>query len=342
MTLRRIRKIRRVNTAWLPTVGSMNSLQLTTPTLVDAGRICALIRRSEAFDHLPRVYSTEELIEELSDPHIDLTRDVRLARRDGDLVGWVRIGINPSGSRLERADVFGHVDPVHRGTGVGRVLMTWATEVATVRLQAMNNNLAKYIRTYTYTQCRDAQQLMSRLGYVQVRWFDDLLMSLDIRPAVAVPSGMSITAWPKDRGDEILAVKNISFRDHWGSTPTSAQQWHAHVDGYGSRLDLSFVAIDQTTAEIVGMCHNTHYPDDEAVVQRREGWIATLGTLRDHRGRGIASALIAHSLEAFAGAGFTHALIGVDSDNPTGASRLYRSLGFQPDQQQVAAQIQVA
>ena len=320
----------------------MNSLQLTAPTLVDAQRICDLIRRSERFDHLPRVYSTDEFREELSERHIELPRDVRLALRDGDLVGWVRVGINPSGSRLERADVFGHVDPVQRGRGVGTALMTWATEVATVRLRAMSNRLPKYVRTYTYTQCADAQQLMSRLGYVQVRWFDDLLMALDGRPTVAAPAGISIVTWPKDRGDEILAVKNTSFRDHWGSTPTGAHQWQAHVEGYGSRLDLSCVALDQPTAEIVGMCHNSHYPDDETVTRRREGWISTLGTLRAYRGRGIASALIAHSLQAFVDAGFTHASIGVDSDNPTGASRLYRSLGFETDQQQVAAQIQVA
>ena len=53
----------------------------------------------------------------------------------------------------------------------------------------------------------------------------------------------------------------------------------------------------------------------------------------------MASALIAHALHAFAADGLTHAMIGVDSENPTGAARLYRSLGFRPESRRINHQI---
>ncbi len=42
---------------------------------------------------------------------------------------------------------------------------------------------------------------------------------------------------------------------------------------------------------------------------------------------------------AFAEAGFDHAALDVDSENPTGAFRLYRALGFEPDHRAITFQI---
>jgi ribosomal protein S18 acetylase RimI-like enzyme len=44
----------------------------------------------------------------------------------------------------------------------------------------------------------------------------------------------------------------------------------------------------------------------------------------------VASALLEHSFNAFHGAGLTHAMLGVDTENPTGALGIYERLGFEP------------
>lgn len=98
------------------------------------------------------------------------------------------------------------------------------------------------------------------------------------------------------------------------------------MTAHGTRLDVSVMAF--AGAELVGISLNDHYPDDEEVTGRRDGWIQSIGVLRSWRGRGVASALIAASLRAFADAGFTHAMLGVDTDSPSAAPRLYRRLGF--------------
>ena len=98
--------------------------------------------------------------------------------------------------------------------------------------------------------------------------------------------------------------------------------WHA------SRLAWSFLALDGD--RVVGVCRNGEFPSDTELTGRKEGWIMNLSTVRSHRKRGIASALIVASLEAFRDAGLTHAALGVDSENPTGAYGLYEALGFRP------------
>ena len=51
--------------------------------------------------------------------------------------------------------------------------------------------------------------------------------------------------------------------------------------------------------------------------------------------------MVAWSLAAFAAAGRSHALLDVDTDSPTGAARLYRTLGFEPLHRSVTYEIEV-
>ena len=50
--------------------------------------------------------------------------------------------------------------------------------------------------------------------------------------------------------------------------------------------------------------------------------------LRAHRGLGLGRALLLEGMRALRRRGCTHLMLGVDSDNPTGALRLYESVGF--------------
>ena len=69
--------------------------------------------------------------------------------------------------------------------------------------------------------------------------------------------------------------------------------------------------------------------------------IHNLGTLREWRKRGVASALITWSLHAFAQNGFTHAMLGVDADNPTSAAHLYRDLGFELERRSTTREVEL-
>jgi ribosomal protein S18 acetylase RimI-like enzyme len=60
--------------------------------------------------------------------------------------------------------------------------------------------------------------------------------------------------------------------------------------------------------------------------------------LAEWRGRGVATQLLVGALESYRYEGLDYAALGVDSDNPTGAYRLYESLGFVPWRQTVTYQ----
>jgi GNAT superfamily N-acetyltransferase len=293
----------------------------------DVAAWCATANRSHEHDRVPHVQDEAELREELEP--LDHAEDVRVAELDGAPVGFAHVWFVPSGERLERAYVFGTVDPSARGRGAGRALLTWGIERATDLLRATGNDLPKFVRADAYEHVTDACRLFAACGMEPVRWFEELRRPLADPLTVNVDDPYVIEPWPRDRDEELRVVRNRAFADHWGSTPWPPERFQEIATSMATRLDLSVIAVHRPTGRIVGVCLNEHYPQDGAVTGRVDGWISTLGTLREHRAHGLASAMIAASFERFRAAGFTHAALGVDGDSPTGAHRLYRALGFE-------------
>ena len=135
-------------------------------------------------------------------------------------------------------------------------------------------------------------------------------------------------------------MKNLAFQDHWGSIPMSSERWRSHSTGFGSRLDLSFVALSHV-GQIVGYLLSHRYESDDSLLGAKYAWVDNIGTLAEWRGRGVATQLLLSALKAYSDAGLEFAAINVDSDNPTGAYRLYESLGFRPWRRKVMYQREI-
>ena len=58
------------------------------------------------------------------------------------------------------------------------------------------------------------------------------------------------------------------------------------------------------------------------------GWIGTVGVPKGWRRRGLGLALLRESFRRFAATGETTVALGVDTENPTGATRLYERAGM--------------
>jgi ribosomal protein S18 acetylase RimI-like enzyme len=68
------------------------------------------------------------------------------------------------------------------------------------------------------------------------------------------------------------------------------------------------------------------------------GYVASIGVLREHRSRGLARALLQARLADDAARGFERTLLHVDSESPTGATRLYEGVGMRVDVESVTFQ----
>jgi mycothiol synthase len=315
------------------------NVDLRPATESDVVEIHRLHRVVEQHDGIPLVTPLEEFLDWLDDPHLDLTKDTRVAIENGRIVGYGRVWNRPSGEREERAFLVGAVEPERRRRGIGSILMRWLLSRASALLLSAGNDLPKYVRTIAYDFEESALRLYLRHGLAPVRYHHELLRDLAGVPAVVSPDAVEVIPWDPARTEEARIAHNAAFADHWGSTPRDTEAWQHDLSGFGVRLDLSQMAI--AGGEVVGVCRNSHHPGDQAATGRLDGWIDQLSVVRAYRRRGVASALISASLQAFAQAGLTHAALGVDSENPTGAYRVYERLGFRALHRTILHQLQL-
>ena len=315
------------------------TIELRPASPHDIPAIHALNRRIETGDHIPIVTPIEEFEEWINDPHFSFEDDSRLALVDGDVVGFARLWHRPSTEVQSRAFLVGGVDPSHRRRGIGSSLFSWQLGRGREILTEAPPELPRYLRTMAYEFETEAIALYERHGLKPVRYSYELIRALSEVSPIPATTGIDIVAWDPARDEELRQVTNAAFADHWGSTPIDGEAWRHRIESFGVRLDLSFMALDGD--QVVGILFAAHFPDDAEINGRLDGWIMTLGTLRSHRKRGIASALVVTACHAFREAGFTHAALGVDSESQTGAYRLYQQLGFVELNKSVQHQVQI-
>lgn len=314
--------------------------QLRPISTADLPELFDLHRRVEVHDDIPIVTPWDEFEEIKDEPSTNLETDTVMVVRDGRAIGYGRMWYR----RAEEADharafAIGEVDPLFRRQGVGSQILTWTIDRCTEALRSTATHQDRFVRTHAYDFEADAIALYQRHGLEPVRYFAELIRPL--KESIPSPDldGIEIVGWDQSRSEEVRQLINLAFRDHWGSTPVDRASWEHGLKSTGVRLDVSYLAL--ADGNVVGACRNGHYPTDQELTGRLDGWIDVLGTHPDFRKRGIASALIEVSCDRFLQMGWDHAMIGVDSENPTGAFDLYLRAGFEPLHRMIQHQLQV-
>ncbi|MEX2134738.1 MAG: GNAT family N-acetyltransferase [Acidimicrobiia bacterium] len=178
-----------------------------------------------------------------------------------------------------------------------------------------------------------------RFGMEPVRYFTEMVKPLDRRAESEPAPGIEIVPYDRSLDASALDALNRSFADHWGSSPTDMASYQHRLEGQGVALDLSFLALFE--GQVVGVSLNAHFPEDEELLGRRDGWVESLGVVKEWRRKGVATALLTASFNAFLEAGFTHAALGVDTENPNDALKLYTGLGFETTHRSITSELEV-
>jgi ribosomal protein S18 acetylase RimI-like enzyme len=283
---------------------------------------------------------TEEVAShELTDPTCPLaTNTLALALPDGSLAALIMAHERLQGIESRRVFLWGITHPARRGLGIGSALLAWAIARADEILAGQPAELLRVVEAFKEVRLADAVALHETAGFRPARWYSEMRRDLG-QPLPDMPDLGPIRIEPYLAADaeRLRLAHNEAFADHWGSEPLTPEMWGRNFVGDPFfRGDLSFVAFDGE--EVAGYAVNYVAEPDWEATGVHEGWVGQLGVRRPWRKRGLATALLVRSMEAFRAAGLEAAILGVDADNPTGALGVYERAGFRPIRRSVRLQ----
>lgn len=283
-------------------------LSTTGATMDDVAEVTELLRASETFDHGEADVTFADVSGDWSRPQFDPASDVLLVRDNGDLVAYAEV----PGWRAEAT-----VHPSARGRGIGTALLAWTEHRAMTR---PSDDAERRVGQTVRDSNTDATSLFVRQGY-EVRhtsWVLRLPDDVTIDD-VPLPKGMSIRPYRQGIEDEaVYQVIEDAFNEWPTRQPTTYESWRASaVERLDFDPNLLLVAVDD--GAIVGAAFCIPYPE--------EGWVQQLAVAADHRGRGLAKALLRRSFEEMRKNGSP--AVGVSTDSRTGALGLYTAVGME-------------
>jgi len=250
----------------------------------------------------------EHLEEDWRTPTFDLASSTLMVHAaDGTLTAYAQAsGLNPELS----LDGFGFVHPDHRRRGLGAALVDWTEErAAAVGTSKLHNAVN--------STDGSANTLLLRRGYAHVRTFWHMQIDLGSPVSTTPPEGIAIRPYRHDADAKaVFDAIEEAFQDHWGYEP---YPFDLHAEQMG-RTDPRLAPLAIEGDDVVGAAIGR--------LVEGAGWIDIVAVRRASRGRGIAKALLLRSFEGFAELGVGSVLLNVDSENPTGATRLYEKAGM--------------
>jgi mycothiol synthase len=257
----------------------------------------------------------------------DPARDLVVAELGGDPVAVaVQNWADSRDGAVREYRVWGAVDPLHRGRGIGRTLL--ADNERRARALAASQTFDRPAALASFTgDGRPAARLLRRSGYEVVRWFFDMVRpSLDGAEEAALPDGLELRPVTRAQYPAIWRANREAFRDHWGGSDESEAAMRRYLES--PEMDPSLWLIAWDGDEVAGGVINAIYAGQNEMLGLRRGWLDSVFTRRPWRRRGLARAIIARSLVLLRSRGMTSAALGVDGDNSQGALGLYEEAGF--------------
>jgi mycothiol synthase len=293
----------------------------------DVDGLVTLINDCSIVDRVEYALSAEDVRHDLQHQrNFDLARDVVVAELGGRIVGEIEghIAVRDGVAVHEH---MGWVHPEQRRRGIGRALVRWFEVRAREAAGEWSGDEPHELGTWIDSNIDGGIALVEGEGYHRIRYGFMMVRPLsEPIPDAPLPAGLELRPVVEADRRRIWDADDEAFRDHWGSverTDEDFERWFTMPN-----LDTNLWRVAWDGDEVAGSVWTLVWPEENAKLGLSRGWLEHISVRRPWRKRGLATALIAETLRLFQDMGLEEGALGVDSENPTGALRLYESLGF--------------
>ena len=122
----------------------------------------------------------------------------------------------------------------------------------------------------------------------------------------------------------IHEAHSTAFLDHFDFTAVDLDTWRGYLGGLTDDPS-QWLVVERDGRIVAYVMGSNRYAAEDC------GYVASIGVVRDHRGQGLARALLRARMADDAARGYISTILHVDATNPTGATALYESVGMVAD-----------
>jgi mycothiol synthase len=274
-----------------------------------------------------RPTTAAQVSDRLNTPDTDVTRDTRcVLDHAGAIIGFGHLW--PTHPDVVRC--FARTHTAHRGRGVGTALQQWVLGRSAEMAATPAAEPLRTVSTTSWPGDLEAETLLAAAGYQAARYYMSMVadLSADRPTGTATPGGFDLRTYREGDEDALYAAYIEAFAEHWGfEHPRPGEWWGERRDSPASGFDPSLWQIAMSGHELVGFAIARTQHDSEGVTH---GYVGDLGVRPPWRGRGLGEVLLTRSLDSFRERGIPYVTLDVDTENTSGAVRLYTEAGMRP------------
>ena len=226
---------------------------------------------------------------------------------------------------------FACVHPDYTGRGIGTYLLHQMEQWIVEHMHLAPENARIISAASTSDKNSTAQQLFEHEGYSIIRRF--WTMEIEMHEPPSLPQwaeGITVRTFVRGQDDRpVFEMIEEAFQDHWGHIPQKFESWEQDRLN-NPRFDPALWFLAYEGQHIVGgaLCSYTKKPE--------RGRVNNLAVLRPWRHKGVGMALLLHAFNQFYQRGTHRVELNVDSQNLTGAVRLYERAGMHVAREAIA------
>ena len=316
----------------IPNAPSIPDFLFRRPNERDFERIVNVVNASWRADLIDARISLEDVAQTWKYPqNFDPTKDAVVVERDGAVVGYGNVAWKQKLSNLRVYTHNAFLLPKWRIDNLRREMVRLNEH----RLRRIGSdhpgNVRKFFEVYANSEPNDWKSILETEGY-RASWFlfGMLRSNLDDIPDLPLPKGVEVRPVRQEDLKKIWDSAREAFRDGREFTEEKWSEREYNRRNEAPTFSPELWQIAWKGDEVVGGVHNRIDKEENKAFNRRWGHTGQIFVRRRWRNRGIAKALITRSLRILSEHDMTEATLDVDTENPSGALRLYESLGFKP------------
>ncbi len=169
--------------------------------------------------------------------------------------------------------------------------------------------------------------ILAARGFDAVRhYFEMVRPHIETVRELPVPDGIELRPVTPDQHRAIWEAEHEAFQDHWGAR-TDMDNDFTSTFGHPA-LDTSLWVVAWDGDQVAGVAQGWIWLEENEALGVQRGWLERISVRRPWRNRGLGRALTTAGMVRLHMAGMSEAMLGVDSENRTGALGLYEGLGF--------------